>query len=335
MDGHYPKTYGTADTDYQTDVLSSMGVDFLLKSDPRPFFLTMTPVAPHYEDCANGGEDTGTSIRPPPRYVSTPALQVPAESLASFNEADMRDKPRWMRKLPLLDSQAEQTGYDSKVAAIRAVDDMVGNIATALLQIGQYDNTFIMVTSDNGFQYGTHRREGKINLYEESIHLPAVIHAPDQTVARSTAEWVMNNDWAPTIADVAGVTPTLTVDGRSIMPLVKGVKGAAGRRTMLIELPPDGLPARINPPYYMIRSKDPELTFDSSGQKVLVYAQTLDPVQAVLTDLEFYDLSTDPLQMSSMQNNHAPKRTNQMSALRTRLEPLETCVGAACAALED
>ena len=265
MDGHYARTYGTADADYQTDVLAQMGVDFLRVHDSRPFFLTMTPVAPHYEDCAGGGEDTGTSIRPPRRYLDTPADPLPAESLPSFNEKDMSDKPRWMRTLPFLDPSVEKTGYDSKVAAIRAVDDMVGDLALALEQTGQYDRTMIVLTSDNGFQYATHRRDGKINLYEESIRLPMVIHAATQRSARSTSEWVMNNDWAPTIADAAGVTPGLTEDGKSLMPLVEGQWNAVGRRTLLVELPPDYQPSpNTTRPASLIRSKDPALTQDRS-----------------------------------------------------------------------
>jgi arylsulfatase A-like enzyme len=335
MDGRYAHTYGTTDADYQTDVLAQMGVEFLQSTDPRPFFLTMTPVAPHYEDCAHDGEDSGTSIRPPARYVHTPPDKVPALSLPSFNEADMRDKPTWMRSLPLLDPKLEQDGYDSKVAAIRAVDDMVGRIAATLVAMGHYDDTMIMVTSDNGFQYGTHRRDGKINLYEESIRLPMVIHAPGQATPRSTSEWVMNNDWAPTIADMAGVTPGSQVDGRSLLPLVRGDAGATGRRTMLIELPPEYQPTRNNPPYYMIRSKDPALTLDHSGSLVLVYAQTLDPVSAVQTDLEFYDLAVDPLQMSSLHGDRSSTRLTQMANLRARLEPLKTCAGSGCRSLED
>ncbi len=335
MDGRYARTYGTADADYQTDVLAQMGVDFLQANDPRPFFLTMTPVAPHYEDCANGGEDSGTSIRPPLRYVHTPPAKLPALSLLSFNEADMRDKPTWMRRLPVLDAKLEQDGYDSKVAAIRAVDDMVGRIAATLMATGHYDDTMILVTSDNGFQYGTHRRDGKINLYEESIRLPMVIHVPGQATARSTPEWVMNNDWAPTIADVAGVVPGASVDGRSLLPLARGDAGAKGRRTMLVELPPEYQPARNNPPYYMIRSKDPALTLDPAGALVLVYAQTLDPVTAVQTDLEFYDLAVDPLQMSSLHDDTSSSRRTQMANLRGRLDPLKACAGSGCRAMED
>ena len=334
MDGNSAMTFGQTEADYQTDVLTRMGDDFVRQVDARPFFLTMTPVAPHYEDCAHDGEDTGTTIRPPPRYAGTPPDPLPVLGLTSFNEADMSDKPTWMRSAPLLDPLLEQLGYDSKVAAIRAVDDMVGVIAQALKDIGAYDNTMILVTSDNGFQYGTHRREGKINMYEESIRLPMVIHGASQTTARSTSEWVMNNDWAPTIADAVQVTPGLVVDGRSLMPLVNGVPGAQGRNTLLVELPPDGVPTANNPPYYMVRTKDPVLTLDSSGADVLVYAETLDPVTAVLTDREFYDLAVDPLQVASLHNDMSPQRVQQMGGLDHRLQQMKTCAGDGCRALE-
>ena len=104
---------------------------------------------------------------------------------------------------------------------------------------------------------------------------------------------------------------------------------------MLVELPPAYQPARSNPPYYMIRSKDRALTLDPAGSLVLVYAQTLDPVSAVQTDLEFYDLAVDPLQMSSLHNDRSSARTTQMANLRGRLDQLKTCAGSACRAMED
>jgi hypothetical protein len=84
----------------------------------------------------------------------------------------------------------------------------------------------------------------------------------------------------------------------------------------------------------MIRSKDSSLTQDGSGQTVLVYAQTLDPVRATETDLEFYDLRVDPYQLDSLHGSTDSRRMQQMAALRARLERLKTCAGSGCWSLE-
>eukprot|EP01036_Dinobryon_divergens_P003189 gene3189-4197_t len=171
---------------------------------------------------------------------------------------------------------------------MRSVDDMVGRLVKALKDTGQWDHTLFVFTSDNGYQYGTHRNAArKADLYEESIRVPLVIKAPGQTAGRSTDGWALNTDWAPTILDYAGAAASgREVDGRSLAPLVRGEQG--GRRSFLVELPPVKAKAK-RPGYFAVRTKDPALTQDPSGKKVLVFAEI-----AGSGDREFYDLETDP-----------------------------------------
>jgi arylsulfatase A-like enzyme len=144
----------------------------------------------------------------------------------------------------------------------------------------------------------------------------------------------MNIDWAPTIVDFAGASADLAMDGRSLSALVQGLEPQARRRSLLVELPADGTLSSDNRPFAMIRSKDPALTSDAGGQLTLVYAETYDD-QGGLTDKEFYDLSTDPLQLESLHTSQEAGRLAQMAALAERLRQLKTCSGAGCQALEN
>jgi N-acetylglucosamine-6-sulfatase len=329
-------SYGSKPADYQTDVLAGLAEVFIRSDDARPFFLTLTPTAPHYETLDGSGEDDGRTLRPAPRHADTPPLAtIPPESRPGFNESKMRDKPRWMRKLPLVDQKAMRAGYNSKIAAMRAVDDLVGRVFAALSDTHALGHTLIIFTSDNGYQYGSHRRTAKTDLYEESIRLPMVARAPGQTTPRVTADWALNTDWAATIADYAGAAPGRTLDGRSLRPQVEGSAGAAARRTMLVELPSDGGPAPDQYPFLMIRSHDPALTLDMSGHDVLVYAQTYDDLGATLIAEELYDLDIDPNQVSSLHRSHDQKRIDQKAALSARLMQLKNCAGKTCRALEN
>jgi N-acetylglucosamine-6-sulfatase len=328
-------SYGSKPADYQTDVLAGLADAFIRTDDPRPFFLTLTPTAPHYET-VDGGEDDGRTLRPAPRHADTPPLvTIPPESAAGFNESNMRDKPRWMHKLPLADPKVMRAGYNSKIAAMRAVDDLVGRVVTALSDTHAVSNTLIIFTSDNGYQYGSHRRTAKTDLYEESIRLPMVARAPGQTTSRVSADWAMNTDWAATIVDYAGAMPGRTLDGRSLRPQVEGTAGATGRRSTLVELPSDGGPAPDQYPFLMIRSKDPALTLDASGRKVLVYAQTYDDLGATLIAEELYDLDIDPGQVTSLHKSRDQKRVDQKAALSARLMQLKSCTGDGCRVLEN
>jgi N-acetylglucosamine-6-sulfatase len=327
-------SYGSAPSDYQTDVLAGFAQAFIRLNDPRPFFLALTPTAPHYETGA-GGEDDGRSVRPAPRHADTPAVvPIPPESLGAFNESNLGDKPSWMRKLPPADAQAMRDGYSSKVAAMRALDDLVGRVITALRDVNAEDQTLIIFTSDNGYQYGTHRRTAKTDLYEESIRLPMVIRAPGQASARISDDWAMNTDWAATIVDYAAAAPGRTLDGRSLRPQIEGSASGTGRRSALVELPSDNRRTLDQRPFLMIRSKDPALTQDPTGHKVMVYAQTYDHTGTELLGEELYDLDEDPNQLVSLHKSTAQKRIDQKAALSVRLMQLKSCAGDGCRALE-
>jgi N-acetylglucosamine-6-sulfatase len=326
--------YGQTPADYQTDVLSGLGVDFLQKkTDGRPFYLTMTPTAPHYEG-SDDDDDAGATIRPAPRHADTPPLPtIPPETKASYNEADMSDKPAWMQADAPVDPVAQRNGYNSKIAAMRAVDDLVGNLIATLRANGQESNTAIIFTADNGFQYGTHRRTQKTEMYEESIRIPMIIRGPGQTVPRSVDAWAMNIDWAPTIVEYGGATPDIAVDGASLVSFVDTATPPAGRRTVLIEHPCDGTLMSDHPPYDMVRTKDATFTGDKTGSTVLVYAETLNRNNAIVAK-EFYNLATDPLEDESQHASTDPQVQRQMQALAQRLHNLQACAGDACRQLQ-
>ncbi len=264
---------GHAAADYQEDVLTGMARDFLGAADPRPFFLVLTPTAPHLEG-SRKSDDDGIAVRPAPRYADTPRLDVvPPESQPSFNEAEMSDKPAFMRSLPTVSPDKERDVYNSKVAAIRAVDDMLGAVVDPLAASGRLATTTIIVTSDNGYQYGTHRRDGKTDMVEESIRVPMLIRAPAQVTPRHVGEWVMNTDWAPTIADLGGATPDIAVDGITLSPWVMGGT-APGRQAMLVEQASDDA-FGPHPPQH--------ITGDAKGRVTLTYITDLVRVQQMRT----------------------------------------------------
>lgn len=337
--GRPEKTYGQAPEDFQTDVLTSEGVQFLRNRDSRPFFLLMTPTTPHTEYCevpeSESDDDDGDRLRTAPRYEGlTPLVTLPARDTPSFNEADMSDKPRWMRRDDPVDAATSETLYNQKIAAIRTVDDMVGRLAAALQATGEYDRTLFIVTSDNGYQYGTHRRRAKRDVYDESIRVPLVIRAPGQMEPRRSKEWVLNNDWAPTLLDYAGTTAGLVLDGRSLRPFLEGQPGSS-RQSILLEQPDDKKPRVDRLPFAAIRTRHPDLTLDPTGATAMVYVESYDQGSGRLNATELYDLSTDPLQLESLHKSTHPRTVQQKSLLKARLDKLKNCDKGKCAQLED
>jgi N-acetylglucosamine-6-sulfatase len=116
-------------------------------SASKPLFLYVSAKAPH------GGTDVAE------RHASLFA----EESLdrgGSFNEADLSDKPSYVRESGhLTESEVAklEAYHRTRLRRLMAVDDLVGRVVAELEQKGELDNTYIFFTSDNGYLLGEHR----------------------------------------------------------------------------------------------------------------------------------------------------------------------------------
>jgi arylsulfatase A-like enzyme len=124
----------------------------------------------------------------------------------------VRDKPWYIQQIAPWDSQ-KQAKWDKvredMLESLIDVDRWVGNIVNALQETGRLDNTMIVFTSDNGYLLGEHRWSGKVVPYDESIRVPWIVRwdAADLPEAGGTDDHLMlNTDFAPTFADVAGTS---------------------------------------------------------------------------------------------------------------------------------
>jgi N-acetylglucosamine-6-sulfatase len=330
-----PVRYGhRAVRDYQTDVLAGLAADFILarraEGDSRPLFLHVAPTAPHREQqCFDG-------IRPAPRHASTPPLPQPKPP--SFNEADMSDKPAWMQALPLVDETAMGVLYNQRIASMRAVDDMLGRIVRALRAVRELNRTVFVFTSDNGYLLGRHRWEAKTLVYEESIRVPLLVRGPSFGGPKAVEEIVLNNDLAPTIAALAGASPRLVTDGRSLLPLLEG-KPTPWRKRFLAAFPPlASAPESDDPEIAEASSSVSPFLAVRSGQdgdlSDLLYVETLNAFEAI-HDEELYDLrpDTDPFQIASRHDD--PAYAAKKRRLRQHLDALKSCGNGTCQALEE
>lgn len=120
-------------------------------------------------------------------------------------------------------------------AVLSGVDDGVGSITAALRGKGMYENTFLVVTTDNGgsFKHGGSNwplRAGKGTIWEGGVRGVAIVRGPglrnDGSEFQGLAHAV---DWLPTFARSAGGEPNTVVDGFDLWPALSGDAGAAFR----------------------------------------------------------------------------------------------------------
>ena len=312
---------------YQTDVLTGKAVSVIRsRAGRQPFFLSINFLAPHYED-RRIQRRTGQLVRPAPRHRGAYAsAQLPRT--ASFNERDMRDKPRFLRRrtpqLTPADIARLTRDARSRRAALLAVDDAVGRIVTALRERGELDNTYILFTSDNGYMQGEHRvRSGKMLPYEPSAQVPLLIRGPGLPAGRVSSELVANTDLAPTLLDIAGAKAGKTVDGRSLLPFARHPDWRT-RRAILHET---GGSRYASP-----RDQDEARNSGRSLRRVMTYRAVRTPgwlyVRYRGGGRELYDLKRDPHEMRSLHRDPAYRQARRV--LAGELERLTHCRGEQC-----
>ena len=157
-------------------------------------------------------------------------------SVPSVNEADMSDKPTWMRNLPLADTAAIQQEYEGKLEELADLDSKgMVPILEALEATGQLANTVIFFTSDNGYLHGEHRLRKKDRPYWESSEVPFFVKGPGVRSGTTRNTLVNHTDLMPTTCEIAGVPlASLGVDGRSMLPYLGAASFSNWRKRMLI-----------------------------------------------------------------------------------------------------
>jgi len=113
---------------------------------------------------------------------------------------------------------------------IQWFDQHLGRMLDHLADAGELDNTFVIVTSDNGMPFP----RAKANLYEYGIHMPLAVAWPAKVSAgQDTAELVSLIDVTRTIFDAAGVEPQQAeqLSGHSLLPsIIQNAKRAQSPR---------------------------------------------------------------------------------------------------------
>lgn len=116
---------------------------------------------------------------------------------------------------------------------IASVDDNVGRLLAYLEQKGLLDNTIIVYTSDQGFFLGEHGWYDKRFMYEPSLTMPLLMRFPPKIPAGVSSDALaLNLDFAPTLLEVAGISPPADMQGRSLVPLFQGGKAKGWRKSM-------------------------------------------------------------------------------------------------------
>ncbi|HJR59216.1 MAG TPA: sulfatase [Vicinamibacterales bacterium] len=285
---------------YTTDILTDSAISWLeaQRNQSAPFFLYLSHKAVHAE------------FEPPPRHQGQFAKEpIPYPESMADTVNNYREKPRWVEEQRnswhgvdyMFHGQFDfDTFYRRYAETLLALDESVGRVLEFLDRSGLAQNTVVIYMADNGFLLGEHGLIDKRNAYEESMRVPMLVYAPGMVKPGSRVATVVRNiDVAPTILELAGARSEHEVDGRSVLPALRG-EPAAAENELLYEY------------YWEYAFPHTPSTFALRGDryKYIFY-------HGVWDLNEFYDLQTDPRERSNLIN--VPAYQTQIDQMRTRL----------------
>lgn len=178
------------------------------------------------------------------------------------------------------------------LSTVKAVDENIGRMLDYLDSNGLADNTVVIYSSDQGFFLGEHGWYDKRWMFEESFRMPFLIRWPGVVAAgRRPVELIQNIDYAPTFLQVAGLEIPAEVQGRSLLPLLRGTS-TDWRDSLYYAYYEIG--EHAVPQHFGVRTM---------RHKLIYFPQT--------AEWNLFDLKVDPQEMKSVHADPAYQRTRE------------------------
>lgn len=297
--------YGSSDADYSTDVFKQRAIRFLQSAGDRPFFLALSPTAPH------------EPAIPATRHRSMYPFLAGAPRPPNYaNPADKIGKPDWVQGLSWTAQNAadDDAFFVNQARTLAAVDEMMVEIVNGLEARGELGNTIFFFATDNGYSHGEHFWRGKATAYEPSVKTSLVIASRSRVPAGGAERPQLAGliDVAATVYDLAGETGGPPIAGVSLAPVLDS-DDVWPREDLLVERRSknpsgDGTPANPVPSWNGLVARR-----DGRMWKYLELA-------AGVVNRELYDLTGDPYELVNVASD--PERAGLVAELSLRIREL-------------
>lgn len=204
---------------------SNRAIDFLEKAKGKdePFLLVVSHDEPH-----------GPCVCPP-EYVEQ--FQDFEYEIGPNAHDDLADKPAHHREWAEAANCRRESGRFSSPKYFGCnsfVDAEIGRVIDAVDRLAP-DNTYIIYTSDHGDMFGAHGLNSKGPcMYDEIACIPLIIRKPAKADAGIVDDALVSHvDLLPTMLELAGMEVPPILDGRSLVPRLKGDKEADERKILV------------------------------------------------------------------------------------------------------
>ncbi len=310
-------------TGYTTDIITDRALDWLQnkRAPDQPFMLMYQHKAPHrnwqpgpkyltkyddvmipepatlFDDYQGRGTPAKTQDMTIAETMNDQDLKLvaprnlTAEQLEAW-EAAYGPKNEEFQRLNLQGRDLVRWKYQrymkDYLRCIAAVDDNLGRMLDYLDKSGLADNTVVIYTSDQGFYLGEHGWFDKRWMYEETLRTPLIVRWPKQTEPGIVNKDIVSTvDLAETFLDLAGAQVPGDMQGRSLVPLLKGRTPADWRKYFYYQY------------YEFPGAHDVRRYYGvTDGRFKLIHFYESD-----VDEWEFYDLQRDPYELTSVFGN--------------------------------
>ncbi|HWI44004.1 MAG TPA: sulfatase [Nocardioides sp.] len=323
---------------YQSDVIGDMSIAMAKRFSKagKPFFMDVNYVAPHHggpheaddpkKYTPSAGRGNVVLVTPArPKWVRGKFDSVIRRGAGIAKrgekvERDMSDKPRRFRRSYRTFSAKNLSDIREvtrqRAESVYVMDKNIGRLVTALKKMGEWDNTVLVFTSDNGLLLGEHgQADTKVWTHEPSLRVPTLVTGPGMRSGEHRYDPISTVDLTATILDIADAAPPHPADGISRLPELQ--QGDHGWSTAV-------LMENINTATRPRRDKAFRDRRSGIGVRTSRYSYTRYADRAV----ELYDLVKDPRENRSVA--HSARYRNVRRALDRVWRQLKDCDGAEC-----
>ncbi|ULL16571.1 DUF4976 domain-containing protein [Paenibacillus sp. H1-7] len=180
---------------YRVDALTDAAIRYINKRQDEPFFLFVSYLEPHHQ---NHRDDYPS----PDVYANTYTGRWTPPDLAALRGTSAQH-------------------LDGYYGMVKRLDEALGRVFDAVKSLSLTDDTIILFTSDHGNHFKTRNGEYKRSCHESSIRVPTALTGPGFTSRGQIRELVSLIDLPPTLLDAAGIPVPESMQGRSILPLLR------------------------------------------------------------------------------------------------------------------
>ena len=181
---------------YRVDALTDVAIRFVDAHQHEPFYLFVSYLEPHHQ---NHRDDYPAPDGYAERYTGRWA---PPDLITLGGSA-----------------AAQLPGY---FGMVKRLDEALGRLRDALRSLSLRDNTIVLFTSDHGNHFKTRNAEYKRSCHDACIRVPGALGGPGFEGGGRLQSLVSLVDLPPTLLDAAGLAVPPEMQGRSLLPLLRG-----------------------------------------------------------------------------------------------------------------